>query len=156
VYGSAVNPQYGLPTSSPINQGPYIIQRYQRGILRRWLVPAPYELAGAWTGPALGPEAERLRVGDLLRTTDLIPAQALVADPGADPQQYNWSSAPTVPTTFWSNASQAVGGWTMLAHRAGAFDVGSAGQDRTAMQAEVAQGGRSRTSSGGERLRWPR
>ena len=139
VYGAGVNPQYGLPTSPPVNQGPYVVQRFQRGILRRWLMPPPYELAGSWTGPALGAQAERLRVGDLLRTMDLIPPPALVADPGPDPQQYNWSSAPAAPPAFWASPSQAVGGWYMLAARAGAFDVGSAGQDLAAMQAEVAQ-----------------
>jgi len=138
VYGAGVHPQYGLPTSPPVDQGPYIVQRYQRGILRRWLVPPPYELAGSWTGQE-GAQAERLRVGDLLRTMDLIPPPALVVDPGSDAQQYNWSSAPAVPTTFWSSPSPAVGGWYMLAARAGAFDVGSAGQDLAARQAEVAQ-----------------
>jgi hypothetical protein len=139
VYGGGVNPQYGLPTSPPVDQGPYIVQRYQRGILRRWLVPAPYELAGSWTGPELEATAERLRVGDLLRTADLIPSQALIADPGADPQAYNWSAAPAVAATFWSEPTHAVGGWSMLWHRAGAFDVGTAGQDLAGMQAEVAQ-----------------
>ena len=139
VYGSGVNPQYGLPTSPPVNQGAYVVQRYQRGILRRWLVPAPYELAGSWTGPEETAEAECLRVGDLLRTTDLIPPQALIADPGADPQQSNWSAAPAVAATFWADPPHAVGGWSMLWHRAGAFDVGTAGHDLAAMQAEVAQ-----------------
>ena len=139
VYGAGVHPHYGLPTSPPVDQGPYIVQRYQRGILRRWLVAPPYELAGSWTGPELGAQAERLRVGDLLRTMDLIPPRALVADPGSDPQQYNWSSAPAVPATFWSSPSQAVGGWYMLAARGGAFDVGSTGQDLAAMQAEISQ-----------------
>jgi hypothetical protein len=132
--------QYGLPTSPPVDRGSYVVQRYQRGILRRWLVPPPYELAGSWTGSEMGSaSAERLRVGALLRTMDLIPAAALVVDPGWDPQRYNWSEAPAVPTSFWSNASQPVGGWAMLAGRAGAFDVGTAGQDVAAMQAEVAQ-----------------
>jgi hypothetical protein len=140
VYGKGgINPQYGLPTSPPVNQGPYVIQRYQRGVLRRWLVPAPYELAGSWTGPELGATAERLPVGDLLRSSDLIPPAALVADPGADPQQYNWSAAPQVPATFWSKSSQSIGGWSMLAGRAGAFDVGTAGHDVSGMQAEVVQ-----------------
>jgi hypothetical protein len=139
VYGTGVRPQFGLPTSPPVNQDAYIVQRYQRGILRRWLVAPPYELAGSWTAPELGAQAERLRVGDLLRTMGLIPPRALVANPGSDPQQYNWSSAPTVPATFWSSPSQAVGGWYMLAARGGAFDVGSAGQDLAAMQAEVSQ-----------------
>jgi hypothetical protein len=139
VYGAGVNPLYGLPTSPPVDAGPYIVQRYQRGILRRWLVPAPYELAGSWTWAEERAQAERLRVGDLLRTMDLLPPQALVADPGADPQEYNWSSAPSAPITFWSTASQAVGDWTMLAQRAGAFDIGSASHDVAARQAEVAR-----------------
>jgi hypothetical protein len=137
--GNGVNPRYGLPTSPPVDQRLYVVQRYQRGILRRWVVPAPYELAGVWTGSELGGTAERLRVGDLLRTAGLIPAEALVADPGTDPQQYNWSAAPWVPSAFWSNPSQAVGGWFMLAKTAGAFDVGTAGQDVADLQQEVAQ-----------------
>ena len=139
VYGPGVNPQEGLPTSPSVDTGDYVVQRFQRGVLRRWPVAPPYELAGSWTGPDQADQAERLPVGDLLRSGDLIPAQALVADAGADPQQYNWSAAPAVPATFWSNPTQAVGGWSTLAGRAGAFDVGTAGQDLAAMQAEVTQ-----------------
>jgi hypothetical protein len=76
--------------------------------------------------------------GDLLRATGLLPAAALVADPGTDAQQYNWLDAPSMPASFWSPGPVAVGGWDALSHRAGAFDVGTASHDQSAMLDEVA------------------
>ena len=56
---------YGLPTSQPRHRGPFIVQRFQRQTLQRWLVDHPAGLFPAETVvPVLG--------GVLLRETGLI------------------------------------------------------------------------------------
>ena len=56
---------YGLPMSQPRHRGPFIVQRFQRQTLQRWLVDHPTGLFPAETiVPVLG--------GELLRETGLI------------------------------------------------------------------------------------
>jgi hypothetical protein len=132
VYASDGADRLGLPTSAPVAVGSYVVQRFQRAVLRRWVAPAPYELAGAWTGPELRAGAERLMVGQLLRATGLIPPAALVARRGED----QW---PALPETFWSQPTAAVGGWDVLHHQAGAFDIGATGREPFAKLREIGQ-----------------
>lgn len=132
--------RYGVPTSPPMAFGPYVAQRFQRAVVRRWLDPAPYDIAGALGRAPTGEQTERVMVGDLMRASGLIPAAALVADPGTDGDQYNWLAVPTEPASFWQDAPRAVGGWDGLFHRVGAFNVGVARLDaRDEMRAEVEQ-----------------
>jgi hypothetical protein len=126
-----VDDLYGLPTSPQVSDGSYLIQRFQRALSRQWLESVP-------DGGDAG-HVERVMVGDLLRSTGLIPPAALVAGPADDPQQYNWSGVPTVPASFWAGPDRAVGGWDALFHRAGAFDIGTADPDESAMKAEIDQ-----------------
>jgi hypothetical protein len=140
-YGSGIHPLLGLPTSPPTEVGPYVSQRFQRGLLRYWATPVPPDVPG-WV--SLAPDdpgwVQRLMVGAVLRSSGLIPPAALVvADPGTGAEQYNGPAAPTVPEAFWSTRSLAVGGWDALFHRAGAFDVGTAGPDPATMRGEVVQ-----------------
>ena len=46
VYQHSVHPKYGLPTSPPTAMGPYVIQRFQRGLMRRWVERPPTDLPG--------------------------------------------------------------------------------------------------------------
>ena len=137
-YLHSVHPKYGLPTSPPTPVGPYVVQRFQRGLMRRFVDPPPVDLPGVVTRlNEDAPPVERLMVGDLLRSSAMIPPRALVADRGLDPQAYNWTAAPDAPESFWSGAGQSVGGWDLLLHRAGAFDIGTAGGDDSSMSDEV-------------------
>jgi hypothetical protein len=138
VYLHSVHPKYGLPTSPPTPIGPYVIQRFQRGLMRRWVERPPTDLPGVVVkADKHGPTVERLMVGKLLRSSGMIPPRALVADAGSDPQAYNWSAAPDAPESFWSESSHPPHGWDALFHRAGAFDIGSIGQDASSMSQEV-------------------
>ncbi len=61
---------YGLPTSHPRHRGPFVVQRFQRQTLQRWLVDHPTGLFPAETVvPVLG--------GVLLRETGLIGGQVV-------------------------------------------------------------------------------
>ena len=80
-YLHSVHPKYGLPTSPPTPVGPYVVQRFQRGLMRRWVDPPPVDLPGVVTRlNEDAPPVERLMVGDLLRSSAMIPPRALVAD----------------------------------------------------------------------------
>ncbi|MBV9545387.1 MAG: hypothetical protein JOY61_13540 [Chloroflexi bacterium] len=139
-YVSAAPDLFGLPTSAPTPMGPFVIQRFQKSLIRRWVASVPYDLSGSLSrSPDDGSWVERLMVGDLLRSTGLIPAAALVTDPGRDPRRYNSEAAPSAPATLWSSGPVAIGGWDSLYHKAGAFDVGTAGHDVDALQLEVDQ-----------------
>ena len=130
---------FGLPTSPPTPFGPYVAQRFQRAVARRWLEPVPYDIAGSVSRAPDGSRIERVMAGDLLRASGLIPAAALVAEPGFDPDQYNWLAVPSAPESLWREP-MALGGWQGLAHRAGAFNIGAARlNDEDEMRAEVEQ-----------------
>jgi hypothetical protein len=129
-YGPGVSALYGLLTSPATPIGPYVVQRFQRALLRRWVAVVP--------DSGLPGHAERVMAGDLLRSTGLLPAAALVANPGTDAEQYNWQAAPSTAASFWSPGPVAISGWDALFQRAGAFDVGTASQDQSAMLDEVA------------------
>jgi hypothetical protein len=139
-YVTSVHPKYGLPTSAPVIVGPYIAQRFQHGLLRRWLSPPPFELAGRLVRLGNGPPTvERVMVGDIFRSVGLIPAAALVANSGSDVERYKWLTVPDVPDTFWAPDSSAVGAWFALDRRAGAFDIGSETTDEPSALDEVQQ-----------------
>jgi hypothetical protein len=108
---------FGLPTSAPTAVGPYVVQRFQRAVARRWLEPVPYDLAGSVSRAPDGSRVERVMVGDLFRSAGLIPPAALVAEPSLD--------VPSAPLSLWQDPPRAVGGWQALDHRVGAFNVGS-------------------------------
>jgi hypothetical protein len=108
---------FGLPTSPPTPVGPYVVQRFQRAVARRWVEPVPYDIAGSVSRAPDGSRIERVMAGDLLRSTGLIPSAALVADPGLD--------RPSAPLSLWQDPPRAVGGWQALDHRVGAFNVSS-------------------------------
>ncbi|MDO8688688.1 MAG: C39 family peptidase [Dehalococcoidia bacterium] len=60
---------YGLPTSRPERQGPFVTQRFQRGVLQLWVddvrgMPRPGQVVG-------------VLVGDLAKESGLAPAPAL-------------------------------------------------------------------------------
>ena len=137
-YLHSVHPKYGLPTSPPTPIGPYVVQRFQRGLMRRWVEPPPVDLPGVVVKLSEdGPPVERLMVGDMLRSNAMIPPRALVVDPGLDPQAYNWTEAPAAADDLWSGGHQSIGGWDLLFHRAGAFDIGTTGGDDSSMSQEV-------------------
>ena len=137
-YQRSVHPKYGLPTSPPTPIGAYVVQRFQRGLMRRWVDDPPLDLPGVVVKlDADSPLVERLMVGNLLRASAMIPPAALVADAGLDPQAYNWTAAPGAPESFWTAPAQSIGGWDALFHRAGAFDIGTAAADVSDMSDEV-------------------
>lgn len=137
-YARSVHPKYGQPTSPPTPMGAYVVQRFQRGLMRRWVDDPPVDLPGVVVRlDEDSPPVERLMVGNLLRASAMIPPAALIADAGDDPQAYNWSAAPGAPESFWSAPAQSVGGWDAVFHRAGAFDIGTAGADETDQSDEV-------------------
>ncbi len=75
-YASHPNPLsfYGLPTSKPERQGPFVTQRFQRGVLQLWVddvrdMPRPGQVVG-------------VLVGDLAKESGLAPAQALKQEYG--------------------------------------------------------------------------
>jgi hypothetical protein len=57
---------YGLPTSRPVRQGPFVVQRFQRVTFQRWVEPVPGM-------PAPG-SVTRVLAGDLLKEAGLVPA----------------------------------------------------------------------------------
>jgi hypothetical protein len=131
---------FGLPTSPPTPIGPYVAQRFQRAVARRWVEPVPYDIAGSLSRAPDGSRIERVMAGDLLRSSGLIPAAALIADPGVDPDQYNWLAVPSTAESLWRDPPAALGGWQGLYHRAGAFNIGSLSvSDEEGMRAEVDQ-----------------
>jgi hypothetical protein len=56
---------YGLPTSRPIRQGPFVVQRFQRVSFQRWVEAVPGMPAPGTVTRVLG--------GDLLKEADLVP-----------------------------------------------------------------------------------
>ncbi len=66
---------YGLPTSAPVRNGPFIVQRFQRVSLQLWLdsvpgIPAPGSVVGI-----LG--------GDLVKRAGIVPSQAMQPESAA-------------------------------------------------------------------------
>src|SRR5262245_15557348 len=62
---------YGLPTSRPERRGPFVVQRFQRVALQRWVDDVP----------GMPPPGSVVRVlgGDLLKEAGLLPGQAVQA-----------------------------------------------------------------------------
>src|SRR5919204_1903891 len=60
---------YGLPTSRPERLGPFVVQRFQRVALQRWVEPVP----------GMPPVGSVVRVlgGDLLKEAGMLPSQAI-------------------------------------------------------------------------------
>ncbi len=74
--------RYGLPMSRPERFGPFLAQRFQRGVLQLWLDEVPGMPAPGTVTPVLA--------GELLRAAGLIPAPALIpvaldGSPGSPP-----------------------------------------------------------------------
>jgi hypothetical protein len=137
-YLSAVSGLFGLPTSAPANLGSFVVQRFQRGLIRRWVSPVPYDLSGSLSRTeGDGSWVERLMAGQLMRSSGLIPAAALVADLGLDQQLYNWQGAPEAPASLWSTGPVAIGGWDTVFHQMGAFDIGTTGPDASVLDSQV-------------------
>jgi hypothetical protein len=64
---------YGLPTSRPIRQGPFVVQRFQRVSFQRWIEAVPGM-------PAPG-AVTRVLAGDLLKEAGLVPAASATPAP---------------------------------------------------------------------------
>jgi hypothetical protein len=84
---------YGLPTSRPERRGPFVIQRFQRIALQRWVDATPgMPLPGTVVG-VLG--------GDLLKEFGLVPADATSPRPAERPDAYVDIEAPIGPISLW-------------------------------------------------------
>jgi hypothetical protein len=57
---------YGLPTSRPVRQGPFVVQRFQRVALQRWVEAVPGMPAPGTVTRVLG--------GDLFKEAGMVPA----------------------------------------------------------------------------------
>src|SRR5579884_465172 len=60
---------YGLPTSRPVRQGPFVIQRFQRVALQRWVDAVP--------GMPKPGTVTRVLAGDLLKDAGLLPPDSV-------------------------------------------------------------------------------
>jgi hypothetical protein len=64
---------YGLPTSHPLRQGPFVVQRFQRITFQRWVEAVP--------GMPLPGSVTRVLAGDLLKEAGLVPAASAAPAP---------------------------------------------------------------------------